>query len=208
LLFRAFRSLEVAGCDRVVVVVGFRSEQLTEATEADWHGTAPIEFVVNPRFDLANGVSVLQAREHVADTFVITMADHVLSDDVMRLAREHHPVAGGATLLVDRRVSEVFDLDDATKVRTDEAGRVAEIGKQLRDYDAIDTGVFVCTQGLMDALAQVYDRRGDASLSEGVAALAADGRMHTLDIGHGFWQDVDTPEMLAHAERMLGARAG
>ncbi len=198
LLFRALRSLELAGCEQTVVVVGFRSEDLTDAL-AGWSGQSPVTTVVNERYQLANGVSVLAAAPHIDGEFVLTMADHVLDDDMMALARAHTPVRNGATLLVDRRIDEVFDLDDATKVRTGERGQIVDIGKQLADYDCIDTGVFVCTTGLLDALRAVLDETGDASLSQGVAALARDGRMHTLDIGDAFWQDVDTPEMLAHA---------
>jgi choline kinase len=203
LLFRALRSLEVAGCERVTVVVGFRSEQLVSAL-AEWSGSAEVGTVVNDRFDLANGVSLLAAADHIGDDFVLTMADHVLDDDLMALARDHRPVPGGATLLVDRRIDEVFDLDDATKVQTGEEGVIVDIGKQLAEYDCIDTGVFVCTGGLLQALRGVLDAQGDASLSQGVAALAAAGKMHTLDIGDCFWQDVDTPEMLAHAVAHLG----
>jgi len=36
-----------------------------------------------------------------------------------------------------------------------------------------------------------------------VRRLAASGRMHALDIGDGFWQDVDTPEMMVHATKAL-----
>ncbi|RMF65721.1 MAG: nucleotidyltransferase, partial [Bacteroidetes bacterium] len=73
-------------------------------------------------------------------------------------------------------------------------------------YNCIDTGAFVCTEGLMDALEAVYAEQGDASLSEGVARLAAEGLMYVLDIGEGFWQDVDTPAMLRYAETVLEQR--
>jgi 1L-myo-inositol 1-phosphate cytidylyltransferase len=206
LLVRALRGLEHAGCDRIAVVVGFRAESLVAAITAAAPTRAPVAFVQNDRYDLSNGVSLLAARSELAETFVVAMADHVVDDDVMALAAAHEPVPGGATLLVDPRIDEVFDLDDATKVRT-EGTRLVAIGKQLDTYDCIDIGVFVCTHGLLDALQAVYDERGDASLSQGVAELARRGTMAVLPIGDGFWQDVDTPEMLAHTERLLAARA-
>jgi choline kinase len=132
------------------------------------------------------------------------MADHVISPAIMELAAKHRPAAGGATLLVDRKIDGVFDLDDATKVRTKD-GKIVAIGKQLTDYDCIDTGVFVCTRGLVDAIASVAAERGDASLSEGVQALSARGVMEVLDVGDAHWMDVDTPEMLADAEARLKA---
>ncbi len=60
---------------------------------------------------------------------------------------------------------------------------------------------------MIERIAEVYDEHGDASLSDGVQALARDGRMAVLDIGDGFWQDVDTPEMLAYAERILSGNS-
>jgi choline kinase len=205
LIHRALRGLELAGCDDLVVVVGYRGDELAATIGASWRGRE-LRFVDNPRYDLANGVSLLAARPHVQDEFVVAMADHVVGDEVMVLAAAHRPAAGGATLLVDRRIDAVFDLDDATKVRT-RGSRLVAIGKQLSEYDCIDVGVFVCTHGLMDALQQVRNREGDASLSRGVTELAARDAMSVLDIGDGFWQDVDTPEMLAHAERRLASRA-
>jgi choline kinase len=205
IVFRALRGLEQAGCDRIVVVVGFRAEALVAAITAGAPTRAPITFVTNPRYDLANGVSLLAARSELAPQFVVAMADHVVGDETMALAAAHVPAEGGATLLVDRRIDAVFDLDDATKVKSAD-DRLVAIGKQLADYDCIDIGVFVCTHGLLEALQATLDERGDASLSQGVAALAALGKMAVLDIGEGFWQDVDTQEMLAHTERMLAQR--
>jgi len=203
LLVRAVRGLGLAGCGRIVIVVGHGADDVAAGFEASYHGDVDVVFATNERFDLANGVSVLAARPHLlGETFIIAMADHVVGDDVMRLAGEHHPLPGTATLLVDRKLDSIFDMDDATKVWSRD-GRVERIGKALTEYDCVDCGIFVCTTALMDALAEVLERRGDASLSEGVQALASQGAMHVLDIGDGFWQDVDTPDMLAHAERML-----
>lgn len=212
LLLRAIRGLALAGCARVVVVVGhggdaiereYRAAAGDDSAEGPNDGAPEVVFALNERFDLANGVSVLAARPHLlGGDFIIAMADHVMGDEVMRLAATHRPQDGAATLLVDYKLDTIFDMDDATKVLAED-GRIARIGKQLDAFNCVDCGVFVCTTALLDAIAAVHAERGDASLSEGVQALASDGRMHVLDIGDGFWQDVDTAEMLAHAEQAL-----
>jgi NDP-sugar pyrophosphorylase family protein len=40
----------------------------------------------------------------------------------------------------------------------------------------------------------------DCSLADGVRLMAADGKVQAIDIEDAWWQDVDTPEMLARAE--------
>ncbi|MDT0630944.1 NTP transferase domain-containing protein [Rubrivirga sp. S365] len=204
---RTLRGLERAGCARAVVVLGFEPDEVRAGVEAAYDGPLELAFVVNERYADSNGVSVLAARPHLDGPFVLTMADHVVGDEVWDLVRDHRPAPDGATLLVDYKLETVFDMDDATKVQTAN-GRVVAIGKELEAFDAVDTGVFVCTDALPDALAAVDRERGDAALSDGVRRLAERGRMAALDVGDGFWQDVDTPAMLAHAERRLGERGG
>jgi choline kinase len=202
LLFRTLDSVARAGCERVVVVLGYEPGDIREAVEARYEGSLQVEYVRNERYDLSNGYSVLAARPLVDGPFLLTMADHVLSDALMERARGCTPPDGGATLLVDYQLDRVFDMDDATKVR-EKDDRIDAIGKTLDTYNCVDTGVFVCTQGLMSALQSAADEAGDVSLSDGVKRLAAAGRMHTLDVGDAFWQDVDTPAMLGHAEEHL-----
>lgn len=205
LILRVIEGMARVGCERVVVVTGFAGDELRAAIQQAHSGTPEIVFVDNPKFRLSNGLSVLAAEAELNGTFILSMADHVISPKIMDLAAQHQPQQDGATLLVDRKIAGVFDLDDATKVRTS-GNKIVAIGKQITEYDCIDTGVFVCTRGLVDAIAKFAAERGDASLSEGVQALSARGTMEVLDVGDAQWMDVDTPEMLADAEARLRAQ--
>ena len=101
-------------------------------------------------------------------------------------------------LAIDRDLSRVFDIDDATKVKL--AGdRVTDIGKGLTAYDAVSAGLFVMSPSLIDALASL----SEPSLTEGVAAAAARGLVVAHDVGTKLWQDVDSPEMKLHADWLL-----
>lgn len=202
LLIRAIRSLEIADCSDVVVVLGWKAETIITYIEEKYKGDTELRFVTNERYELQNGLSVLCARPYVENEFILMMADHILDDGIMRLVKDSHPPEGGAILCVDYKIDRVFDLEDATKVLCRES-RVIKIGKMLNTFNCIDTGIFIGTDGLMAAIASVYQKCGDASLSEGVQKLADTGKMAAVDIGSCFWQDVDTPEMLEHAEKLL-----
>ena len=97
----------------------------------------------------------------------------------------------------------VFDLDDATKVRRD-GNHIVDIGKEIDKYDALDTGMFLCSPALFDRL-QSAVKDGNCSLSDGMRQLAQDRCLRALDIGEAGWQDLDTPEALAHAESNFAA---
>jgi choline kinase len=92
------------------------------------------------------------------------------------------------------------------KVQT-RGNRITDIGKNLRDYDAIDIGLFVCPVEIFNYFERVKSRSGtnDCSLADGVRLMAGDDKVRAIDIGDGWWQDVDTPSMLRHAERKMSA---
>lgn len=202
LIFRTIKNLERAGCSEIVIVLGHGHEEIKKAILDIYEGKPELIFVYNEQYELSNGVSVLSAKEHLGSRFIMTMADHIIGDTLMDIARQVELEEGTAALLVDYKLDQIFDMDDATKVWS-ENQKVESIGKQIDSFNCVDTGVFVCTHGLLKQLQIHYDNYGDTSISDGVQDLAAQGKMYTVDIGDGTWQDVDTPEMLAQAEKLL-----
>jgi histidinol-phosphate aminotransferase len=158
--------------------------------------------VHNPRFEQKNGVSLLAARKYIDRECVLTMADHLYAPELVRRLLAYDLPEGACALGVDYDIERCFDLDDATKVRVERA-HIAEIGKELSSYNALDTGVFRIGPALIEELAQLDAERGDCSLSEGVAALARRGQFFGVDIGDARWIDVDTQPALQRAEAML-----
>jgi len=104
-------------------------------------------------------------------------------------------------LAVDAKVDRIFDLDDATKVRC-EGNHVVEIGKDLSRYNALDTGMFLCSPALFSCL-ESAKKNGDCSLSDGMRKLAQHRKLRAFDIDDGNWQDVDSPQALEHVERIF-----
>lgn len=205
LLLRTLRTVREAGIKRVVVVLGYRAEEIETFLAEQRKALAPlvVETVFNEDWRLSLGLSLLASARAVNEPFLLLMSDHVLSAELVAGLLARGPEPDGAVLAVDRRIKEVFDLDDATKVRT-EAARIVAIDKQLADYDAVDCGAFVCTPAVFDAL-RAATRNGDVTVSDGMRRLAEAGRFAAHDVGTAWWQDCDTPAMLAEAERRLTA---
>lgn len=202
LLVRILRTLQSEGITEAVIVVGYRGDQIKRALHAEPSLALKLVFVENDAWETgANGVSLLKARAYLDQDCILSMADHLYAPEIVRRLREAD-LRGANALAVDRDIERCFDLDDATKVKLDGV-RIANIGKEIESYDAIDTGVFRVNAALGDELARVYAQRGDCSLSDGVRALSAKGTFVTVDAGEARWIDVDTPEAHARAEAMV-----
>jgi choline kinase len=201
-------ALSRAGIKNVYAIVGFEKDLVMAGVKPFVPKDLNISFIENPDWQKQNGISVLVAAKRVAPPFLLTMSDHLFDQRIVDLIL-HRAAPDQLNLAIDRKLDSIFDLDDATKVET-RGDRIVAIGKQLEHYDAIDTGLFVCPRDIVDYLerAKSGSGRSDCSLSDGVRAMAADGKARAIDIGDAWWQDVDTPEMFAVAERELSARLG
>jgi hypothetical protein len=98
------------------------------------------------------------------------------------------------------------ELDDVTGVRT-EGRLVRDIGKGISSFDAFDTGAFLCTGGVFDALRDGV-AAAETSLSAGMHRLADQGRLERCDVSGARWVDVDTRRDLRLASRWLLASGG
>ncbi len=200
LLFWALHGAERAGCEEAVLVLGYCAEQIREFVQTHYTGPLRCRFAYNPAFERQNGLSLLAASASLERVFLLLMADHVVEAAALERMRTRPAPTQGALLLVDSRLERIVDLEDATKVQVRD-GRVLEIGKALQRFNAIDTGIFVATMDLLDALEQIAAQHGDAALTDGVRVLAQRGILWAEELGDYFWQDVDTPETYAAAER-------
>jgi choline kinase len=204
ILLRTLDAAAGAGIDQITVVLGYQADRVRALAERAVSPRLSLSFVVNPAWHLENGVSALAAREALGgERFALLMGDHVFDPGV--LARMlHAPIEPGASLLaVDAREAPPAVAAEATKVRR-QGSRIVAIGKDLHDYDALDTGVFVCAPSLFDALVAAQ-AAGDTTLSGGIRQLAAQGLMHAHEIGDADWCDIDTVSDLAAAESALAA---
>lgn len=199
LLLRTLLTASEAGIDHFTVVTGYKAESLERYLDEKVPEGLKVECVRNEKWQRPNGLSVARAADHVSDRFVLLMADHLFEAQILRdlvaapLAPDH------CRLAVDFHPERISDLADATKVAIRD-GRVTDIGKMITVYNAIDTGIFLCTRAIFEAL-ETAVARGKETLSDGIREIARCRRMEAMDIGDLFWQDIDD-----EASRLLGEK--
>ena len=125
LIRRSTRLLAEAGVREVVVVVGYKADEIREELLA--HSPIPVRFVENPRYaEVQTFYSLMLTRPYVEDEpFLKLNGDVIFDAEILRRLMDADAPLG---LAVDDRVK----LDEeAMKVELGDEGRVLRIGKQL-----------------------------------------------------------------------------
>jgi NDP-sugar pyrophosphorylase family protein len=192
-------ALSAAGIDDATVVVGYRGGQIRTAL-ADVHPAGMgLRFVENDAFLLGNARSIWAASAAMDGPFVLAMADHVADPAIVRAL-----LAGAGSrcrLAIERTTPGDRRADEATRAFVRD-GRVMDLGKMIKTWNAIDTGLFWCTPRVFDAITPDL-RDGEAGAV--FASLARRGELDAVDVTGSAWIDIDTAADLREAETMIAA---
>lgn len=204
LIERVISAARKGGADEFFVVSGYQGPLLrAHLDRVSVREAIPVHHIINDRWREPNGVSVLQAKPVLDQPFILLMSDHLFDPDIIKYLLTQELPGDGVILATDSNLrNPLVDLDDVTRVFQDN-GNIREIGKGLSRYNAFDTGIFMCTPALFDALEEGMDRGGEASLSGGMRVVAESGRALSWDIGNRFWLDVDDSRTYVKAEVAL-----
>ncbi len=203
LLERVILRARSAGVQHFLVVTGYRGDAVRAALDAlsEREGIS-IQHVENDEWQRGNGVSVSKARPYLDGPFVLSMCDHLVDPAIVRELVASGTEPDTVTLAVDFNIAgSINDPDDVTRVQCSN-GLIVSIGKVIRDFNAIDTGVFLCTPVIFDAL-EASQAAGDESISGAMNVLARQSKARVFDIQGRLWLDVDDPPSLEKAEALL-----
>jgi len=208
LLEHSVRTLMAAGIRRIVLVCGYRADKVSAfAGRLGRRLGVEICIIHHNGWRKGNGSSALAARSAVQGLFLLVMCDHLFDAEILRRLIRTDPPDDGLVLAVDGHLENpLVDMEDVTRVKRN-GKHIADIGKGLEQFDAFDTGAFLCTPGLFTALADAV-ARNEGSLSAAVIRLAVEKRALTMDVSGAFWIDVDDAATMAQASRALTARSG
>jgi 2-aminoethylphosphonate-pyruvate transaminase len=204
LIKRALVSLEQHGIHDAVVVVGYRGEEIRRSVSSDPDITTSIIWVDNPDWHLPDLSSLIRARPYVHESALVVSTELVFAPEILTPVMDQQQLGGDATLLVDRKLSRVYDLGNALKVKTQD-GRVETVGMELEDFDAVAVGIAVVQPDFLDYL---DDSGNGTTLTAALNEVVRSGRIGAQDINGSQWQQITSPETRLHAEWLLRAYGG
>ena len=204
LIERVMLNANKVGLRDFYIVTGYNGEKVRKHLDQfSQSRDIAINHLINEEWEKQNGLSILKAKGQIRENFILLMADHIFNENILARLMETENNDSEVRLAVDYNIdNKVVDVEDVTKVLVDGNDRIINIGKNIKKYNAYDTGIFLCSPAIFEALEESV-ANGDTSLSGGMEILAKNKKARTFDIKENYWIDVDDEKAFKKAESNL-----
>ena len=204
LIGRTILTARRGGINDFYVVTGYQGEKVRSYLDKLGQRTnTNITHVINEEWEKGNGISVLKAKDFIKEPFILLMADHLFDYSILEGLKKERISEDEIILATDRNESnKLVDIDDVTKVLIED-NKITAIGKNISNYNAYDTGIFLCSPVLFHAIEDSFLSTGDSTLSGGIRILSGKGNAKTFDVQDSYWIDVDDENAFSKAENLL-----
>ena len=203
-----FDNLIDAGATELIVVVGYKAEQIIDRFGDEYAGV-PITYT-HQREQLGLAHAILQAEPHVDGDFMLMLGDNVFRGNLGDVTRRQREDRADAAFLV-----EEVPYEEASRygvLDTNEYGEVVEVVEKPDDppSNLVMTGFYTFTPAIFHAchLVQPSDR-GEYELPDAIDLLIQSGRTIDAIQLDGWRIDVGYPEDRDRAaERLAELESG
>jgi len=204
LIERVILNANRAGISDFYIVIGYNGAKLrNHLDQFAQNRDLKISYFQNNQWRKENGLSVLAVKEKINENFILLMSDHIFDKSILEDLMQEEVINREIILAVDYNLkNKIVDIDDVTKVLIDDKGRIVNIGKNIKEYNAYDTGIFLCSPAIFEALKE-SSANGDTSLSAGIKILAKKKKSRIFDIKGKYWIDVDDENAFKKAENII-----
>ena len=194
-----------AGIVNVGLVTGFMSDRIN-----DWVGDGSqyglkIETIFNKNYKFGNALSVQMAQSFVdGQDFILAMGDHMASSSLITNVMKSGGDYQDNVLGVDFNITS-YHVHEATRVLVQDKEKISSIGKHIKVWNGVDSGVFRFTPEIFEVINQWVncDKSGRYELGDMLTYfIDQGGLLKSCDISGAFWYDIDNPEDLERLQTL------
>lgn len=200
LLEHHINSLKSLGVKKIHLVLGYKKDEVIDFLKRK-KLSSEVNVIYNPHWEKGNAYSILAAKDYIDGPFILVMGDHYYNPESIKGLLQ---INADFVIVVDSE-PRYIDIDEATKIKV-KNGRVADIGKNLTDFDAVDAGIFLLSPSVFGLIEDVIRKGGD-SWNDVKREWIKRKSMTLYDIKGAIWYDIDTPEDLKKINEILKAKA-
>jgi glucose-1-phosphate thymidylyltransferase len=204
ILTHCFEQLTALGAEELVVVVGYRKEDIISYYGDEFDGV-PITYT-HQREQKGLAHALLTVEEHIDDDFTLMLGDNVFQANLEDVVSRQREDRADAAFLV-----EEVPWEDAGRYGvcvTNDYGEIVEVVEKPEDppSNLVMTGFYTFTPAIFHACKLVQpSNRGEYEISEAIDLLLHSGRTIDAIKLEGWRIDVGYPEDRDEAERRLQA---
>jgi len=204
LLEHLIETLKEANVKDLVIVTGYLHHFIQQYFGDGLKFDVKIEYVFNSFYEKGNFSSLKAARELLdeEEDFLLLMADHVIDVEIVNKAllnTNHTPL-----LCIDRQPHRLVNIKEATKVLVDPEGYIVDIGKDIANWNGIDTGVFLFNSNIFEELEKTNNLSHFTTISEYIKKMITNRKpLWASDVTGYYWFDIDTVDDIQNAEMIL-----
>ena len=202
ILTHCFEQLVDLGAEKLVVVVGYRKQDIISHYGDEFDGV-PITYS-HQREQKGLAHALLTAEEHVDQEFMLMLGDNVFDANLEDVVRRQREDRADAAFLVEEVPWEEANRYGVCK--TNDYGEITEVVEKPDDppSNLVMTGFYTFSPAIFHACRLVQpSARGELEISEAIDLLIRSGRTIDAIRLDGWRVDVGYPEDRDEAERRL-----